>query len=93
MIRENLRDVFEMFGEMLVVGIPIILAVSILVVSVVTVAVVIEKQTCNALSALSTSNEFNWGFWTGCLVKMPNGFWIDVNEAGYIMLEQVEKGE
>ena len=47
------------------------------------------RQQCNQLSTLASDYEFKWNFWTGCLVEMPNGFWVSVKEAEHIMLEQI----
>ena len=39
------------------------------------------RMECNTYTELyGDTLEFNYTYWTGCLVKAPNGKWVDVNE-------------
>jgi len=39
------------------------------------------RMECKTYAALyGDTLEFNYTYWTGCLVKAPNGKWVDVDE-------------
>lgn len=84
-----MRDIAEDIGTVLLVVLVTMLVIGLVAATMGGVGAAIEARRCSSLSALATDYEFQWGLWTGCLVKMSNGFWVNVNEAGYILLEQV----
>ena len=49
----------------------------------------VEKKQCDTLRAWDTDHEYRWGFWTPCMVKAPNGLWVDVDGTG-LQYNQVE---
>lgn len=38
-----------------------------------------EQQKCVYYDG--TTIEHEWQFWSGCRVQMPNGYWVDVDDA------------
>ena len=49
-----------------------------------------EIGQCNTLTSMSSLN-YEWVFWGGCLVELPNGAWIDADDAPQWMLLDMEE--
>jgi hypothetical protein len=43
---------------------------------------IVEKNKCNQLQEIDSVHIYNHGFWTGCLVKTEQGFWINPRDIG-----------
>ena len=57
----------------------IIIAV-IVIALIITIDSVWTKNYCRNYDRLQSEMEFDWTFWTGCLVKADNGKWIKARE-------------
>ena len=84
-----MRDIIEGLGILMSALLIALLIIAVIVAMTAGIGAIFERQRCSSLSALESDYEFRYGLWTGCLVKTPNGFWVSVDEAGYLLLEQV----
>ena len=53
----------------------IVLMFAVLIGCTLSMFIVSEKGYCNTQTELSTSFEFKWVFWGGCMVQLPDGSW------------------
>lgn len=51
------------------------------VIGIVTVS---EQQFCKEMESIQPDFEFNWGFWGGCRVQTPSGYWVNAHDYQYI---------
>jgi hypothetical protein len=63
---------------------PVFILLAIIVVAVVGLATISEKKYCDTMESINDNFEFRWGFWTGCLVQTPSGYWINAHEYNYL---------
>ncbi len=62
----------------------VIIAVSIFMV-VLAFLFLVEKPACEHYQELSGANaQYNWNFYTGCTVRLPNGMWTSTKNVKYI---------
>ena len=70
-----------MDSEGILIGLITVLVVGIFVTMLLVGLGIPERMECKTYAALyEGALEFNYTYWTGCLVKAPNGKWVDVDE-------------
>jgi len=76
-----MRDLF--YGT-----IAVLVVIALLLVVLVGLGTVVEKKQCETFQDLHGDEyQFQWVFWGGCLVKTPEGRWIDADH--YLQIEGV----
>ena len=72
------------FLDLVKVGLAFFVCAVFIVVAVGILYLVFAVPACNDFSQLNPEYEFRFSFWNGCLVKAPNGRWVDVDAFPYI---------
>ena len=77
---EDVWDFLRMLGMiLLLIGI----VVGLLIGTVAGCGALTQSNACRHLQALNPEMAFDYDFWTGCRVQMPQGQWVPVDDMRY----------
>ncbi len=51
---------------------------------VVGIIALVDQKSCAVYADINTDYQFHWSFWTGCLVKLPDDYWISTDRVQFI---------
>jgi hypothetical protein len=81
-VKDAVEMILDLLCLLIFVGLPIIAIVSALIIGVYGF---FENQQCSDLAQMDSTHEYHWGLWTGCMVKTPNGYWVDADDAQMLL--------
>jgi hypothetical protein len=75
------RDDVLFFVKLVILVIALMLAV---LFAIGIFATTVESGVCAELKSTDPVHEYQWGFWSGCKVKTPDGYWVNTSDYRYI---------
>lgn len=80
------------FGELLVVSVMAVLVIAVIFGGVFCIVNFTSRHACNQLADLNPDYEFVFTWSTECLIKAPNGMFVDTENAyQYFEVQMVER--
>lgn len=73
-----------MLRDSIIFIVAVVLVFALIIGVAVVVTYVTGKAACDDFAARNPEYEFQYSFWNGCMVKLPNGMWLSAKNINWI---------